>query len=143
MVYIDGASVNGDVELLQQQALKLIKKIQRHANTSSSSLNPNLRDKCSLLAQSIACHATFPYCLSDSEDTPIPRPICRTTCDSFSSGGLCWEFLNEQTSPELYQRITAGCDTRQLPGGTSPECIPISPDSARTGIYSYNNIHIQ
>ena len=130
MVFINGTSVNGDVEVLQQQVTKLIRQINRHTNRST--VDPVLREKCRRLAKSVACHAKFPYCHPEM-DTPTPRPVCRSTCDSFAPGGLCSEFLNEQTSPELYSKVTFNCDSRHLPGGTRPECIPISTETAETG----------
>ena len=132
MVYIDGAAVDGDVELLQHRVVNLIREIEINTNHTSSRLNPEIRDKCSLLAQSIACHSVFPYCHSQLE-IPKPRPICKSTCDIFSPGGLCEVYLNAWTSRDLYTSLMANCDTRSFPAGSDPECIPISIDTARSG----------
>ena len=97
-----------------------------------SSLDHVLHSKCHRLAHSIACHSVYPYCDSDF-DVPTPRLICKTTCDAFSAGGICEKFFSEAETPELYSRLTTKCDTREHPAGSSPECIPIDFDTARTG----------
>lgn len=97
-----------------------------------ATLDPALMAKCLRLAQSVACHSVFPYCESN-HSMPAPRPICKTTCDAFTSGGLCERFLNEAEAPQLYARLTARCDARDYPAGSTPECIPISLETAQTG----------
>ena len=122
--------MDGDVDTLQQQVIELFQNIERHNNRSV--VNSALRDKCSQLAMSIACHAKFPYCHPDMT-TPTPRQICNSTCDAFAVGGVCYDYLNADSTPELYSRLMFNCDSRQLPGGTDPECIPISIETAEIG----------
>ena len=132
MVFIDGAAVDGDVGLLQQRATKIIRQIERHANRSSKvTLDPNL-EKCVSFAKAVACHTVFPYCHPMSA-VPTPRPICKSSCDNFRTGGLCERFINQQTSPSLYSNLTLNCDTREHPAGSIPECIPISIDTPERG----------
>ena len=130
MVFIDGASADGDIGSLQQQVLKLFQKIERHDNRSV--VDSTLKTKCSKLAKSIACHSSFPYC-HPNMTTPTPRPVCKSTCDNFAVGGACYSYLNAADTPELYSRLMFNCDSRESPGGTEPECIPISSETAETG----------
>ena len=95
-----------------------------------SSIDPALKNKCHKLAQSIACHSVFPYCDSD-HDVPTPRPICKTTCDTFAARGICERFISDAETPQLYSRLAAKCDNREHPAGSSPECIPISLEMAQ------------
>ena len=95
-------------------------------------MDPALMRKCLRLAQSIACHSVYPYCGAENM-VPTPRRICKTTCDIFAAGGTCGRFIGPVESPELYARLTAGCDDREHPGGSNPECIPISLDTAEIG----------
>ena len=104
-----------------------------------SSLDPALKNRCHRLAQSIACHSVFPYCDSD-DSVPAPRPICKTTCDVFATGGICERFISEAETPELYSRLATKCDTREHPAGSSPECIPINLETAQIGRHKTSNI---
>ena len=119
--------MDGDADILHQQVVKLFKKIERHNNRSA--VNSALRDKCSQLAKSIACHTKFPYCHPDMT-TPTPRQICKSTCDAFAVGGVCYDYLNADSTPELYSRLMFNCDIRQLP---DPDCIPIFIETAEIG----------
>ena len=103
-------------------------------------LDSVLKARCHRLAQSIACHSVYPYCDPD-HNVPTPRLICKTTCDAFSAGGICERFISEAETPELYSRLTANCDTREHPAGSSPECIPLDFDTAQIGrckIHAYS-----
>ena len=97
-----------------------------------SSLDPALKNRCQRLAQSIACHSVYSYC-DPSHDVPTPRLICKTSCDTFSAGGICERFISEAETPELYSRLADKCDTREHPAGSSPECVPIDMETAQIG----------
>ena len=104
-----------------------------------NNLDPALKDKCLRLAKSVACHSVYPYCDAD-HSVLTHRLICKATCDSFAAGGLCEGFISQEASPELYERLTANCDTREHPGGSNPECIPISLETAEIGRHKTRNV---
>ena len=132
MVFIDGAAVDGDVGLLQQKAAKIIRLIERRANKSSNATLERELEKCVRFAKAVACHTVFPYCHPMS-DVPTQRPVCKSSCDNFRTGGICERFINQQTSPSLYSKLMLNCDPREHPAGSIPECIPISIDTPERG----------
>ena len=108
-------------------------------NEVISNLDPALRSKCHRLAKFIACHSIYPYCGSDHQ-VPTPRLVCRTTCDAFAPGGVCERFIGDKETPELYARLATKCDSREHPAGSSPECIPVSLETAEIGKHkNYTN----
>ena len=86
---------------------------------------------CRDLAYSMMCHNVYPYC-DVVPGIPIPRKLCNNVCQEFKTG-KCKDFLPRESS--LYEMLVNGCDDRESTGGQAPECIPLSYQRYRTGMY--------
>lgn len=91
---------------------------------------------CRDLAHSMMCHNVYPYC-DVTPGKPTARKLCKNVCQEFVTG-RCKGFLTKEDNKLLYSMLVEGCDSRDYPAGSSPECIPLSYQTYRNGkLYSY------
>ncbi|XP_064389291.1 uncharacterized protein LOC135337305 [Halichondria panicea] len=136
--------VNNETEVLESTIRKQIGLINTYTATHYANLTyvatgitEETIDQCSDFIRGIACNSVYPYCDASSTNShPVPRPLCKHTCDILRAEGFCSFFLDQsfleeyryQLSP-LRDALFASCDNRTTPGGESPECIYVSLDS--------------
>ncbi len=140
--------VNNETKVLESTISKQIGLINtytatHHANLTymATGITEETIDQCSDFIRGIACNSVYPYCDTSSTNShPVPRPLCKHTCDILRAEGFCSFFLDPsfleeyryQLSP-LRDALFASCDNRTTPGGESPECIYVSLDSPAVG----------
>ena len=132
--------------ILDQNELIGIYSASHHSNRATprymaAGVTEATIDQCYNFIRAIACNGVYSSCdASSTISDPVPRPLCKHTCDILRDEGACSFFLDPSfleeyryELPSLRDALFAKCDTRTAPGGESPECIYVSLYSPAVG----------